>query len=391
MAKTAGSVKSSKAAKIGHVGQKVGRKDGPRLLLGTRKGVFVFTRRKKGWKLAHHAHSGNPIPYVFHDTRTDSTWCSIDHGHWGQKLARSRDGGATFEAVAEPKYPDGAEIKPGKPATLRYLWCLAPGHASEPNTIYIGTEPGALFATRDDGASFELVEGLWNHPSRHEQWFGGGRDEPGIHSIPVDPRDARRMLVAISTAGVFETQDGGANWVPRNRGLEAHFLPDPTVEVGHDVHAIQWCARKPDVVWQQNHCGIFRSTDGTASWKAVHEREKKGRRRLAFFGFPIAADAEDPKVAWIVPAEGDQRRQAIDGALRVMRTEDGGQSWIDLRHGLPDELAFDVVYRHALDVQGEDLAFGSTTGNLYWSEDRGDSWKELGHNLPPIYCVRFAP
>ncbi len=366
------------------------KKDGPRLLLGARKGVFVFTRRKQGWKLAAHAESGNPIPYVFHDARTNSTWCSIDHGHWGQKLARSRDHGATFEPVEAPKYAPDAEIKPGKPAVLRYLWCLAPGHADEPETLYVGTEPGGLFATHDDGASFQIVEGLWNHPSRQEQWMGGGRDEPGIHSVLVDPRDARRMLVAISTAGVFETRDRGATWTPRNVGLEAPYLPDPHPEVGHDAHLIQWCAKKPDVVWQQNHSGIFRSTDGAMKWKAVHEKERQSKRRLAFFGFPIAADAEDPKTAWIVPADADQRRQAIDGTLRVMRTEDGGKSWIDLRRGLPAERAYDIVYRHALDVRGDELAFGSTTGNVYWSENRGDAWHELGHNFPPVYCVRFA-
>jgi len=367
------------------------KNSGPRILLGTRKGVFVFTRKKKGWKLTAHGQEGNPIPYVVHDERTDSMWCSIDHGHWGQKLARSRDGGATFESVVEPKYAPDAEIKPGKPATLRYLWVLAPGHASEPDTFFVGTEPGGLFVTRDDGASFEIVEGLWNHPSRHEQWFGGGRDEPGVHSILVDPRDARRMLVAISTAGTFETTDAGQTWTPRNVGLTSPYLPPPTPEVGHDVHAIHWCLKKPDVVWQQNHCGIFRSTDGAKSWKTIHEKEKKGRRRLAYFGFPIAADPEDPKVAWIVPADADVKRQAIDGALRVMRTEDGGKSWIDLRRGLPDERAYDVVLRHALDQRGDDLAFGSTTGNVYWSDDRGDSWKELGHNFPPVYSVRFAP
>jgi hypothetical protein len=366
------------------------KKDGPRLLVGTRKGVFTFTKKKKGWKLAHHGQVGEPIPYVFHDARTDSTWCSIDHGHWGQKLARSRDGGLTYEAVAEPKYPVDAEIKPGKPAVLRYLWVLAPGHASEPDTLYIGTEPGGLFVSRDDGATFEIVEGLWNHPSRMEKWMGGGRDEPGVHSVLVDARDARRIVVAISTAGVFESKDKGASWTPRNVGLVAGYAPDTSPEVGHDAHFVEWCDAKPDVVWQQNHWGIYRSTDGTHTWKAVHEAEKKGRRRLAYFGFPIAADALDPKTAWIVPAEADQKRQAIDGALRVMRTEDGGKSWIDLRRGLPDENAHDVVYRHALDVQDDDVAFGSTTGNVYVSDDRGDSWRELGHNFPPVYCVRFA-
>jgi photosystem II stability/assembly factor-like uncharacterized protein len=154
---------------------------------------------------------------------------------------------------------------------------------------------------------------------------------------------------------------------------------------------MEWCLGKPDVIWQQNHCGIFRSTDGAASWKPVHEKEKQGRRRLAYFGFPIAADPRDPKTAWVVPADADQKRQAIDGVLRVLRTEDGGKSWQDLRRGLPDEHAYDVVYRHALDQHEDDLALGSTTGNVYWSDDHGGSWRALGQNLPPVYSVRFAP
>jgi photosystem II stability/assembly factor-like uncharacterized protein len=356
------------------------------LILGTRKGLIVLERHGKGWRTLRHAHAGIPVPYAFVDARTRTLWASLDHGHWGQKLSRSKDLGRTWEEIAPPKYPKGAEVKKGKPATLKYIWVIAPGGADEKNRLYLGTQPGGLFASDDGGKGFELVRGLWNHPSRPEHWFGGGRDEPAIHSVLVDPRDSERVLVGISCAGVFETTDGGRRWQPRNRGLRADFLPDPAAEVGQDPHLLAWCAREPDALWQQNHCGIFKSRDGAASWTAV---SAKGRG-VAHFGFPIAVDERDAETAWVVPGISDERRMAVGGALCVARTENGGKTWKALRTGLPQRDAHDVVYRHALDLAQDALAFGSTTGNVYASSDRGDSWTVVGTNFPPVYSVRFA-
>ena len=353
--------------------------------LGTRMGVIVLERKRKLWKSKRVGHAGIPSPYAFVDPRTGMLWASLDHGHWGQKLSRSRNQGKKWEAVDAPKYPENAEVKPGKPATLRYIWCLAPGADVDPERFYLGTQPGGLFESRNGGSTFELVTGLWNHPSRTDHWFGGGRDEPGIHSILVDPRDAQRVLVGISCAGVFETKDGGKTWAPRNAGLKARYLPNPDVEVGHDPHLLAWCAAEPDSLWQQNHCGIFKSTDGAATWTEVTQRRGPAR-----FGFPVAVDAQDPKTAWVIPAVSDECRTAVGGALCVARTENGGKRWEMLRRGLPQKDCYDIVFRHALDLSGDTLAFGSTTGNAYWSDDRGESWREIGHNFPPIYSVRFA-
>lgn len=363
------------------------------LILGTRKGCLIFARTSGGWRLERAGHVGAPVPYAFEDARSGTLWASIDHGHWGQKLSRSFDRGATWEEVAAPAYPAGCEV-PDRfdqqhedartPATLRYLWVLAPGGADQPERLYAGTEPGGLFRSDDGGASWQLVRALWDHPSRMG-WFGGGRDHAGIHSVLVDPRDSRRVLVGISCAGVFETTDDGASWSPRNRGLSASFLPDPEAEVGQDPHFMTWCAAAPDTIWQQNHCGIYRSTDGAATWTEVSEADGPAR-----FGFPIAVDARDPRTAWVVPATSDQERAAWGRGLCVCRSEDGGATWTALRGGLPQENSWDVVYRHALDLAGDRLAFGSTTGNAYVSDDRGESWQALGQNLPPIYSVRFA-
>jgi photosystem II stability/assembly factor-like uncharacterized protein len=356
-----------------------------RIVLGTRKGLLLLERGGGGWRIVREAHAGIPVPYAAFDPRTGTLWASLDHGHWGQKLQRSTDGGETWEELEAPAYPEGDRIKEGVPAVLRYLWVLAPGGDDEPDRLYAGTEPGGLFRSDDGGRSFSLVRSLWDHPSRSTSWFGGGRDHAGIHSVWVDPRDSRRVLVGVSVAGVFESTDGGETWEPRNRGLVADFLPDPRAEVGHDPHLLVACRANPDVLWQQNHCGIFRSEDGTATWTDVSEKEGPAR-----FGFAIAADPERPGTAWVVPAVADEMRVAVDRALCVCRTEDGGASWTAFRDGLPQEGCYDIVYRHALDLAGDRLAFGSTTGNVWISDDRGESWSAVTNHLPLVYSVRFG-
>jgi hypothetical protein len=161
-------------------------------------------------------------------------WAALDTDHWGAKLQRSKDQGESWEDIELPSYPDDAEAATGVPASLDYIWLVATGHADKPNRLYLGTEPGGLFQSDDAGDSFQLVEGLWNHPSRMKHWFGGGRDYAGLHSVVADPGDPDRMLVGISVAGVFESLDDGKSWQPRNNGLTADYLPNPHGEVGHD-------------------------------------------------------------------------------------------------------------------------------------------------------------
>ncbi|MCW8900459.1 MAG: hypothetical protein OQK95_07310, partial [Gammaproteobacteria bacterium] len=191
--------------------------------------------------------------------------------------------------------------------------------------------------------------------------------------------------VAVSSAGVIETTDGGKTWTGRNRGMTNDYSPNPESEWGHDPHFVTHCPGQPDHLWQQNHCGVFYSDDGARNWKKVSTPETG-----VHFGFPVAVDANDGRTAWVVPARADTERMAIDGGLFVARTTDGGQSWQSFRDGLPQENAYDIVLRHSLDISGDRLCFGSTTGNVYLSEDRGESWQSLGNNLPPVYSVRFG-
>ena len=357
------------------------------LLIGTSKGLVVFAKKAGQWKAAAVHFRGFPVSMVFVDERSGTWWLGLAHRHWGQKLHRSVDHGKTWDEVPMPTYPAGAEVRVGKPAVLKKMWCMAHGGAGRPGHLWLGTEPGGLFFSADNGQHFHLVESLWQHPSRMDehQWFGAGRDEPFIHSIVVDSRDSDHVYIAVSCAGIFETKDGGQTWQPRNAGLKAAYLPNPNVEVGHDPHLLLACRQNPDVLWQQNHCGIFRSKNGGRSWDDV--TDKNG---LADYGFALAIDEQDPIRAWVIPAVSDVERVAPDLSLVVCRTEDGGQTWQPLRRGLPQETCFDIVFRHSLVRKNGLLVFGTTTGNLYLSENDGDEWICLSNNLARVDYVAFC-
>ena len=355
-----------------------------KLALGTRKGLLIWQEQNGSWSLANESHMGAHVSYTVRDGRSGWLYSCLAHGHWGNKLHYSADEGRTWEELAAPQYPEGAKLKDDRPAVLRYMWCLTTGPADQSGRIYIGTEPGGLFVSDDQGRTFRLVQSLWDQPSRLEVWMGGGLDEPGIHSVLVDPRDSRRVLIGLSVAGVFASDDDGRSWQARNHGLRADFLPNPDAEIGHDPHLLVQCRGQPDVLWQQNHCGIFRSTDCGRNWSDVSDEEGP-----AGFGFAIAVDPEDGDVAWVIPAESDEVRVAVDRQMCVCRTNDGGQSWQTYRAGLPQDDCFDFVFRHGLDQSKDRLAFGTACGSLYLSDDRGESWQCLAAHLPPIYSVRF--
>jgi len=357
------------------------------LLVGTSKGLVVWKRGQEKWYIDKVHFKGLPVSLIYIDERNGTWWVSLTHRHWGQKLHHSRDQGITWQVVRPPKYQINAQLASGKRATLRKIWIIEQAGTDRPNELWIGTEPGGLFHSKDYGQSFQLVEGLWNHPSRADenQWFGAGKDDPFIHSIVVDPRDSDHVYIAVSCAGVFETTDGGTTWQPRNEGLIAAYLPNPKVEVGHDPHRMLMCDSNPEVLWQQNHCGIFRSTDGGKHWKAVSKPNA-----MPHYGFALTIDDENTEKAWVIPAISDEERVAFDLALCVCETTDGGETWQPLRNGLPQENCFDIVFRHAFCKHGKNMVFGSTTGNLYLSENEGKNWQCLSNNLARIDSVIFS-
>jgi hypothetical protein len=212
-------------------------------------------------------------------------------------------------------------------------------------------------------------------------------DNPGIHSVVIDPDDANHLMVALSCAGVFETSDGGKSWDTRNEGMEAGFLPDPEDDrlVGYDPHLVVRAPSDGNVLWQQNHCGRYVSRDCARSWQPASNVDEG-----PWFGFSIAVSPTRADTAWVVPARSDENRIALEDGLCLYRTEDFGKSWQRKAKGLPVE-AYDLCLRHALDIQGETLVFGSTTGNLFVTPDGGESFHVISNHLPPIYSVEFHP
>lgn len=364
-------------------------------LIGTRKGLFTMTVTDTGAIIDGPSFAGAPVTNAVVDRRDGTWYATLDHGHFGVHLHRSDDGGATWVEIAAPEYPQPRggepEVNPmsGKqrPSNVQLAWVLEPGHPDEPGVLWCGTIPGALFRSADRGDSWQLVEGFWNLPAR-QRWFGGGFDEAGVHSISVDPRGPGRVVVGVSCGGAWSTDDGGSSWQVAAQGMMADFLPsevggDPEVQ---DPHRVVRCEARPDALWTQHHCGIFRSIDNGASWTSIAEAGP------STFGFAVAAHPNDPDTAWFVPAISDMVRVPVDGKLVVTRTRDGGATFDVLDNGLPSAQAYDLVYRHGLDVDatGERLVMGSTTGSLWWSSDAGDHWHQASANLPPIASVRWG-
>jgi len=358
------------------------------LLVATRKGLFVLPPARHGWQLARPHFPGEPVTQVVRDPDDGTLYAALRLGHFGVKMKRSGDGGACWEDVAAPAFPPKPTEGPWQddptPWSVDMVWSLEAGGGR----LWAGTLPAGLFVSDDRGASWQLVESLWLREDRR-QWFGGGYDHPGLHSIVVDPRDPGHLTLAISSGGVWQTRDAGRTWENTSQGLDAGaYMPperrfDPNIQ---DVHRISACAADPDVVWLQHHGGIYRSTDGGRHWQAIAAPAPSG------FGFAVAAHPADPQRAWFVPAHSDQQRVPVDGQMVVNETRDGGRSFRSLAYGLPPKDAYHLVYRHGLACasDGRTLAMGSTTGGLWFSDDEGELWHCLSRDLPPIAAVRFG-
>jgi hypothetical protein len=365
-----------------------------RIYVGTHKGLFTVERSGRRWAISRVAFLGDSLSMLLPDPRDGTLYAAIRHGHFGAKMHRSRDGGGTWEECAIPAYPQpgpGEEHQDFFGRTVHWkldrVWALEAGGADQPGLLWCGTIPGGLFRSTDGASTWELVRPLWDNPLRKE-WFGGGADFPGIHSVCVHPRDSRHVSVGVSCGGVWETTDGGETWANHSAGMWAAYTPpekkfNPNIQ---DVHRLTRCRAAPDCLWAQHHNAVFRSCDGAASWQDVTTVQP------SVFGFAVAVHPADPDTAWLVPAIKDERRVPVNGQVVVARTRDGGQSFTILRRGLPQEHAYDLTYRHGLDVddQGQALAFGTTTGSLWVSDDQGDSWQSVAEHLPPVHCVRFV-
>jgi photosystem II stability/assembly factor-like uncharacterized protein len=359
-----------------------------RMYAATRKGLMIYARDKNGWRHATTAFLGQPVSMVLASADNKTVFAALNLGHFGTKLHRSDDGGATWTELEAPKFPkvEGGE-KDAKAPAVNAIWALAWADPKNPKALWCGAAPAGLFYSPDLGATWTLNDPLWSMPER-ERWFGGGTVDTAMHSICVDPRDAKRVAVGVSCGGVTVTEDGGKTWRVAGHGLRSDYTPPDQVEdpVVQDVHLLVQCAADPKVWWIQHHNGIFRSTDDLKSWHEIKSSP------VSHFGFPVAVHPKNPDVAWFAPAQKDEFRIPVNGKVVVQRTRDGGKSFDVLSRGLPQENAFDLVYRHGLTVDetGNRLAMGSTTGALWTSDNGGEDWTLISAHLAPIAAVRMA-
>jgi photosystem II stability/assembly factor-like uncharacterized protein len=352
------------------------------LLVGTRKGLFVLDgdAERDDWNVRGPLCDGWPIHDAIYDDASGAIYAGGGSNWYGPAVWKSPDLGKTWShSSVGITYGDDAE----KVATI---WSLATGPG---DAMYAGVEPAGLFRSGDGGSTWSHVEGLTNHPSRPEWQPGNG----GLilHSIVPSDDDPDRVWVGISSVGAFETDDGGKSWSTRNTGVRAGFMPEDQQfpEFGQCVHKLVMAADGGEHLYQQNHCGVYRSTDGGRQWEEVTTNGLPTE-----FGFPMAAHPRDPNTVWTIPmTEPDQGRFMVDGHAAVYRTNDGGDSWTKSVEGLPQDNAYISVLREAMAVDRLDpvgVYFGTSTGQLYGSRDEGVTWRLIADNLPAIWSVDAA-
>ncbi|MCO6368364.1 glycosyl hydrolase [Roseivirga pacifica] len=348
-----------------------------KLIAGTDKGLLVYSQKSNGWKLADIHFIGLPIG-AFHQDVTGQWWVAINHKHWGTKLYRSADQGESFKEIPAPKFAKGTH-------SLKSVWTIESRLTEGKLELFIGVEPAAIFVSKDNGDSFSELSGLSEHPSR-ETWQGGGKGSksPFLHSILFHPEKPNQLMVGISCAGVFQSDDFGNTWQATNSGLKSFFLPDSTIDVGHDPHSMLRHPKNPDVIWQQNHCGIYRSPDDGHTWADVSDPEAK-----AVYGFDLVIDESDIDTAWVIPAQSDDLRIPHNTELAVYKTVNAGQSWQPLTKGLPPKGSFDLVLRDGFDKRGQVMVFGTNNGNLYTSSDLGENWQAISQSLSAVRVVKL--
>jgi len=350
------------------------------VMAGTRKGLFLFWSNpdRRTWQRAHH-HLGWSAHAISYDGRHGSIYAATNSGVFDALVQRSDDGGATWQHVNQ-----GLDFGPEDERRVREVWQVAPGHPERPDDVWAGSREAGLFHSTDRGMTWQPVSSLNDHPTRN-MWNPGGGGLI-LHTIIVDPEEPRRIYACISAGGAYRSDDEGATWKPINRGVSADFLPFPDPEAGHCVHKMVMHPARPWVLFQQNHCGFYRSDDRGETWIDI------GEGLPSRFGFPMAAHPHDPHSVYVVPLISDERRFVPDGRMAVWRTRDDGNTWTPLTEGLPSQ-AWVTVLREGLATDACDSAgvyVGTTTGQIFYSRDEGEHWETLADYLPPVLSVSTA-
>ncbi|HEX6560070.1 MAG TPA: hypothetical protein VF021_11425 [Longimicrobiales bacterium] len=350
------------------------------LLVGTRRGLFTFRSdtQRRSWRSAGPYLVGREVYHAVLDARDGTVWAATDHAVWGAHLHTSRDQGATWELLeSAPHYPDERALKA--------IWYIAPGPADAPAVLYAGIEPAGLFVTHDRGQSWHSVDALNSHPTaRTWQPAGGGL---ALHSIITDAADSARLFCAVSAGGCYRSNDAGATWQSINRNVRADFQPEQYPEAGQCVHKLLQHPRKPERLYQQNHCGTYRSDDAGDSWIEITNDLPSD------FGYALALDAHDPDSLFVIPEESSNMRATIGGKLRVYRSADAGAHWQPLTNGLPQQNAYVSILREGMcadSLKPCGVYFGTSSGHLFASNDGGQSWSMIAGFLPRILSVTAA-
>jgi photosystem II stability/assembly factor-like uncharacterized protein len=351
------------------------------LLVGTRKGLFVLDGEPGApFAVRARAFAGEPVEYALRDPRSGRVLASVTSPFYGPKIWYADDPAGEWEQAEGVALPGGDEL------ALERIWVLVPGETA--GTVFAGGDPGVLLESRDGGATFSLNRALWEHPTRRRWQPGAGG--LCLHSICTWPGEPDRLAVAISAAGVWLTDDGGATWRQGNEGLVARYLPDePSAdEVALCVHRLQRAAKRPERMFMQFHGGVYRSDDAGERWTDI------GAGLPSDFGFPLAVDPADPDGAYVIPLVADIDRVTPDGCVRVYETRDAGASWTPRGNGLPRAHAYLTILREAFDWVGEgealELYFGATSGEVFGSGDAGARWFETATRLPPVLSISAA-
>jgi hypothetical protein len=352
------------------------------LAIGTQKGLFlaVSDDRRQSWKVGSAHFPGQAVYAVAIDTRGPAPrlLAGVENSHFGPSVAISDDLGETWQEPEAAPLAFPADTG----AAVERVWQIVP---AGDGVVYAGVQPSALFRSSDGGRTYELVRALWDHPHRPE--WGAGFGGQAIHTILPHPTDTERVLVAMSTGGVYRTSDGGASWAPANQGIKAYFLPDPWPEFGQCVHKVARDGADPERYYAQNHHGVYRSVDGGSTWQSIADTLP------ADFGFPMVAHPRRAGMIWNFPLISDGRRHPVDLRCRVFRSTDGGDSWHPLHEGLPDEPFYPAVLRDAMcadDAEPAGVYFGTRSGEVFASRDEGETWSPVAAHLPDVLCVRAA-
>lgn len=368
-----------------------------RIWIGTRKGAFVFTSKdRRKWETEGPFFAGQEVHHIAQDPRDPKRhYAAVGNAWFGPHLHASTNSGKTWrisekglelKGIAGKTWTvteNGMELKETPDSTLKRIWHIKPGAADEPAVVYLGGDPGVLFRSGDNGANWEMVDGLNHHPTR-EKWNPGAGGMM-VHSIECLGKG--RLIVGISAAGAFRSSDSGKTWEPFNGNVRVDFAPDKFPEVGQCVHKLKSHPRNPDALYQQNHCGIYSADFAGQKWRDI----SKGLPTR--FGFALAVPAAEKQTLFTIPVDSSENRFVPGGKLRVGRSRDGGKTWKLLTKGLPQENAYVLVLREAMtsdDCDPAGVYFGTSTGTLFYTRDAGDSWQVLAENLPPIYSISPA-